>query len=248
MKTLSRTMRLVRSIVSLVAPRYCVVCGVAVEAAARWPICARCVACVMTEAGAAGAPGAEHCSVCGKPIVSERGRCMRCRSVEYGFDSAWPLYRYAGIIRSLVLAYKSGCRRSLALFFAESVATVLSERYPGRIVVPVPPRPGKLRRKGWDQVEDIARILERSHGIQVRRILTRADGKQQKALDLQGRAANMRGKIGIVHTRQGLPCSVPADPVLLDDVLTTGATLSECALVLKNAGSLRVDAVAIAAD
>jgi predicted amidophosphoribosyltransferase len=173
---------------------------------------------------------------------------MRCRGVEYGFDSAWPLFRYAGVVRSLVLAYKSGQRRSLALFFAEAIAQVLQDRFPGRIVVPVPPRPGKVRRKGWDQVEDLARILERRHGVIVRRILIRADGKQQKALDLEGRAANMRGKIGIVRAKHGQPCIIPADPVLLDDVLTTGATLSECARALKAAGSVRVDAVAIAAD
>ncbi len=173
---------------------------------------------------------------------------MRCRGVEYGFDSAWPLFRYAGLVRTLVLAYKSGQRRSLALFFAGAISEVLAEQYPGRIVVPVPPRPGKLRKKGWDQVEDLARILERHHGIIVYRILTRADGKQQKALDLEGRAANMRGKIGICRSRHGRPCTIPADPVLLDDVLTTGATLSECARTLKAAGSVRVDAVAIAAD
>ncbi len=97
-------------------------------------------------------------------------------------------------------------------------------------------------------MEDIARLLERHHGIVVRRILTRADGLQQKALDLQGRAANMRGKIGIAKIFMRQPCAVPSDPVLLDDVLTTGATLSECARALKAAGSVRVDAVAIAAD
>lgn len=173
---------------------------------------------------------------------------MRCRGVEYGFDSTWPLFRYAGVVRSLILAYKSNQHRSLALFFAKAIAIALEEHFPGRIVIPVPPRPGKVRRTGWDQVEDLARILERHHGIIVSRILTRADGTQQKALDLEGRAANMRGKIGISRLYNGQSCVVPADPVLLDDVFTTGATLSECARTLKTAGSVRVDAVAIAAD
>lgn len=173
---------------------------------------------------------------------------MRCRSVEYGFDSAFPLFRYAGNVRTTILAYKSARRRSLARFFAEAVAQALVERYPGRVIVPVPPRPGKLRRKGWDQVEDLARLLECHHGIIVKRILTRADGSQQKALDLQGRAANMHGKIGIAKAFERRSYAVPSDPVLLDDVLTTGATLSECARALKAAGSIRVDAVALAAD
>jgi len=211
-------------------------------------LCERCAEAVRAEARASVSLNVEHCPICGKPVVSEQGRCMRCRGVEYGFDSAWPLFRYAGMVRTLILAYKSSQRRSLACFFAGAIAEVLEERYPGRIVVPVPPRPGKLRKKGWDQVEDLARILERRHRVTVSRILTRADGKQQKALDLEGRAANMRGKIGIGRSSHGRRCTIPADPVLLDDVLTTGATLSECARTLKAAGSVRVDAVAIAAD
>jgi predicted amidophosphoribosyltransferase len=123
------------------------------------------------------------------------------------------------------------------------LAEALRERYPGRIIIPIPPRPGKLRRKGWDQVEDIAWILERSFGMPVERALRRADGMEQKSLDLAHRAANVRGRIGV---RKGF--RIPVDPVLFDDVMTTGATLSECAAVLKSAGAVRVDALAVCAD
>jgi predicted amidophosphoribosyltransferase len=167
---------------------------------------------------------------------------MRCRSTSYAFDSACPLWRYGGELRSLVLEYKAG-RRSLAGFFSEAVARAVRQRYPGRVIVPVPPRPGKMRRKGWDQVEDIARMLEKHHGLEVARILVRADGMQQKALGLEARTANMLGK---VRVEEG--ASVPVDPILLDDVLTTGATLSACAAALKLEGASRVDAITIAAD
>ena len=168
---------------------------------------------------------------------------MRCRASEYSFDSAWPLFRYAGELRTLVLSYKSRGRRSLAPWFATMLAEALRDRYPGRLVVPVPPRPGKLRRKGWDQVEDIVRILERRFGVPVERALRRADGIEQKALDFAHRAENVRVRIGV---RKG--CRIPVDPILFDDVMTTGATLSECAAALKAAGAVRVDALAICAD
>ena len=141
-----------------------------------------------------------------------------------------------------MLSYKAG-RRSLAGFFAEALAAAVDLRFPGRVIVPVPPRPGKLRRKGWDQVEAIASLLESRHCLPVASILVRADGRQQKALDLEARNANMKGKITV---RKG--AFVPSDPVLLDDVLTTGATLSACAAALRLAGAARVDAMAIAAD
>jgi ComF family protein len=168
---------------------------------------------------------------------------MRCRACGYSFDSAWPLFRYAGEMRTLVLSYKSRGRRSLAPWFATMLADALRERYPGRIVVPVPPRPGKLRRKGWDQVEDIAGLLERRFGVPVERVLQRADGIEQKALDRVHRASNVRG---MIRVREGF--CIPVDPLLFDDVMTTGATLSECAAALKSAGAVRVDALALCAD
>ncbi|MBN2874762.1 MAG: ComF family protein [Spirochaetales bacterium] len=184
-----------------------------------------------------------RCPVCGKPTISESGLCMRCRATEYGFDSAYPLSRYADDARTLLLAYKSRGRRSLAGFYAKLLADAVRKRYAGRVLVPVPPRPGKIRRKGWDQVERIAGILERRYGVQIARILYRTDGLQQKGLGRDDRAANMRGRIRL----QG-DGDIPREPVLLDDVLTTGATLSECAAALKAAGAQRVDALAIAAD
>ncbi|MBU0926832.1 MAG: hypothetical protein KKA67_03730 [Spirochaetes bacterium] len=240
METLAIPGRILLGALSLVAPMRCAVCGQAVGRASRWPLCGRCEASIIDSSPGVAAP---RCRVCGKPLISERGTCMRCRDSDFGFDSAFPLFQYSGDARAAVLAYKSAGRRSLAPFFATVLAEALASRFPGRPVVPVPPRPGKLRRKGWDQVEDIVRSLERRHGVEASRILVRADGTEQKALGLQGRAANMRGKIRVA---EGL--ASPEYPVLLDDVLTTGATLSECAAALRRAGAIRVDAVAIAAD
>lgn len=231
---------LARSVISLAAPFLCVVCGDEAGPQAHWPLCPVCSASLLESAAAMAR--ASRCSVCGKPLCSEHSPCMRCRTTSYAFDSACPLWRYDGELRSLVLAYKAG-RRSLAGFFAEALASAVSMRFPGRVIVPVPPRPGKLRRKGWDQVEAIVRLLESCHGLTVARILARADGRQQKALDLEARAANMKGKITV---KKG--AFVPMDPVLLDDVLTTGATLSACAAVLRQAGATRIDAMALAAD
>jgi competence protein ComFC len=227
--------------VSTVLPRWCVICGSLVQGGVHWPLCEDCSKFIRKRYGYGQSQS--RCTKCGKPIISEIGQCMRCRTGGYSFDAAWPLFRYAGELRTLVLAYKSRGRRSLAPWFAAMLAEVLLERYPGRVVVPIPPRPGKLRRKGWDQVEDIAGILERCFGVPVERVLRRADGMEQKALDLAHRAANVRGRIGV---RNGF--RIPVDPVLLDDVMTTGATLSECAAVLKSAGAVRVDALAVCAD
>jgi ComF family protein len=167
---------------------------------------------------------------------------MRCRERGFSFDSAYPLWEYSGRIKDLLISYKIRGVRPLAHFFASRVYDRLLEGYPEIPLVPVPYRRGKIRKTGWDQVEDLARSLER-RGVPVVRCLKRAEGASQKTLDFSARLSNLTGKI---RFREGT--EAPERVVLLDDVLTTGATLSECARVLKNAGAQRVDALVLAAD
>lgn len=218
-------------------PRSCVLCGRGLlgEADRGYPLCGEC------EAGLPRIRG-ERCPMCGKPLISERGLCMRCRDRDFGFDSAYPLWEYSGSIKDLLISYKIRGVRTLAGFFASRVFDRLREEYLGASLVPVPFRKGKVRKAGWDQVEDLARSLER-RGVTVTRCLDRAEGASQKTLDYSSRMSNLTGKIRV---RKG--AAIPDRVVLLDDVLTTGATLSECARVLKDAGARRVDALVLAAD
>jgi ComF family protein len=179
---------------------------------------------------------------------------MRCRSATVSFDGAFPLYSYTGVMRKLLIAYKAKKRRSLALFFAQQLAPEITARYPGYTVVPVPPRPGKIRREGWDQVDLLADILERTWQLPVSRCLARQKGgDEQKTLDREGRRTNVMGRYTLLPGRiktdgRRSACSLPAKTLLLDDIMTTGATLSECASVLKRYGSSQVFAMVIAAD
>jgi predicted amidophosphoribosyltransferase len=108
--------------------------------------------------------------------------------------------------------------------------------------VPVPPRPGKVRSLGWDQVEEIARVLER-RGLRVSRPLVRGSSDEQKSL---GRADRGLNAMKAYRLREG--ASSPASPLLVDDVATTCATLDACAAALKAGGARSVVALVLAAD
>lgn len=167
---------------------------------------------------------------------------MRCRASELAFDRNVALHPYEGAVRELIHLYKIAGHRRIAGVFAPGLAAIWDRFYRGIAVIPVPGRRVVWSRRGWEHVDEIARHLERSWGVGVVRCLRRESREAQKTLASPGRIENIRGTITV------RPGTVPPSAVLLDDVLTTGATLSECARVLREAGCPRVAAMTIAVD
>jgi predicted amidophosphoribosyltransferase len=165
---------------------------------------------------------------------------MRCRGRSWSFDAAYPLFSYAGRARTLITAYKKAGRRSLAPFIAGLFAEAIEGRWKGWTIVPVPPRPGKAG--GRDQVEEIARVLER-RGYPVARPLRRSRSEEQKSLGRSERGLNAKRAYSLAPG-----AAPPSLALLVDDVVTTCSTLDACALALKDGGSARVEALAFAAD
>jgi ComF family protein len=187
----------------------------------------------------------KRCPSCGRPLVSEQGQCLQCREraaasgKTRAFDGAVSIFPYTGTYRKLLGAYKFGKRLSLGNFFAEQVLEAAGRLPPAageRVFVPVPPRPGKVRETGWDQAAYLGSRL-RKMGLPVRPCLKRLPSKSQKELSGAGRETNLLGKILCPRGRlAGNNRPAPREAVILDDVITTGATLDACAAALKGAG------------
>jgi predicted amidophosphoribosyltransferase len=131
--------------------------------------------------------------------------------------------------------------RSL-LTVADLIARLIAQRAPPEMLagelVPVPPAPSRLRRRGFDPAEEIARRLAAQTGLPHRPCLARADGPRQV-----GRPRGVR--LASAPTVR-VASAAPDRAVLVDDVQTTGATLSACAAALRRAGARRVVAVTFA--
>jgi ComF family protein len=195
----------------------------------------------------------DRCLSCGRPLISEKERCLPCREGEVpSFDRIFAIYPYAGTYQKLLRSYKFGKRPALAHFFAERLtlglaALDLPPEAERPAWVPVPPRPGKIKKTGWDQIEYLAKVLEkenrqnRGREIPVCRCLKRLPSKSQKELNRQTRQTNLRGKIYCTQ-------NPPATAVLFDDVITTGSTLEACAAALKAGGAEKVYGVCLFYD
>lgn len=227
--------KLLQRIIDGILPQNCVLCGTALfNQCCLGPLCDSCHSTLKIWTGL-------RCEICGLPLISEEGRCMRCRTRTWAFDSAYPLFSYSGRVRDLLTAYKKQGRRSLSILFTDLVAKILSAKFPDSIIVPVPPRPGKMSKKGWDQIETIMRGLEQK-GFCVLRLLERLSTAEQKQLGREERETNAR--LSYVLRRGSHP---PPRILLFDDIVTTGATINACARALKNGGVEVVNVLVLAA-
>lgn len=190
------------------------------------------------------------CGVCGDGCEVARRLCDRCdralragapvRSAVPGVEEAWSAAPYDGAARRLVGALKFRARVGLA----GDAAGLIAARAPAHLlagaIVPVPAAPSRRRRRGFDAAEAIANALARRCGLPVAPCLARAESARQVGRRRAERLAD--------PPRVAALSPVPKEAVLVDDVMTTGATLGACAAALRGGGAIRVVAVTVAAS
>jgi ComF family protein len=227
----------------------CVVCG---KPALRMQLCGDCLRERVLKHPAL----AQRCTACGKPLISETGLCMKCRTAPANtlVSCCYPVFPYRMWMKDVLSTWKMQGVRIFSPLFARIIFGVLSdELFPTRgempVIVPVPPRPGKFRKKGWDQVEDLAAWLELRHRVPVLRILKRRPTVEQKKLDKKERGENAQKAYYLDDKiRKKIDAGkmvLPKRIMLLDDVRTTGTTLETCAHILQSAGVEDVQAVVL---
>ncbi|MBK5933990.1 ComF family protein [Rhodovulum imhoffii] len=228
-----------KTILHLIYPPRCVACGEGVET--DFALCPSCWGQMPFILGAV-------CDLCGAPLPGLCGEPLICDDCLYKprpWDRGRSAVLYEGRARDLVLALKHGDRTDLARPMAHWLARVAAPLVqPGMVVVPVPLHRLRLLRRRYNQAallgEGVARALGLAYcpDLLVRRRATAV----QEGLGVAARAANIAGAIE-VHPRR----SVDGRPVLLvDDVMTSGATLAACAVACRGAGSGPVSVLALA--
>lgn len=180
-----------------------------------------------------------QCGACGTPGTGACDRCLPYGAAEtarLSTLSVTALAPYEGDVRRVVLALKNG-RRDVARAFAARLCEIVRD---GEILVPVPTTAARRRERGFDGCELLARSIARDRHVTVIAHLAQIAGDRQRG---RGRDARLsaRGRFAW----RGAPLD-GARVTLLDDVVTTGATLEDCAHVLRAAGAIVERAIAVA--
>jgi predicted amidophosphoribosyltransferase len=187
------------------------------------------------------------CAACGSESSLEEVLCATCEAelaaapvviepAPRGVGLAVSASPFDGVARRVVIGLKYGRRLALARVAASAMLRVLPQHVEG--VVPVPPGPWRWRWRGFDPAEEIAVELARLAGLPLEPCLRRGRGRRQVGRPRWERLAD--------PPRIRLEGRPPAAALLVDDVWTTGATLSACARALRSGGCRRVTALTLA--
>lgn len=189
------------------------------------------------------------CASCGRSCRSEAVVCTRCGrrladadpfmgSGPAGLDKVWSSASYEGVARNLVAALKFRRLLPVADLMAERIEWLAPAHMLSGTIVPVPAARARLRKRGFDPAGELAAAL----GARLEASLSNCLERRGSGRQVGRRRAERVGHPPRIHMKGAAPRSA----LLVDDVLTTGATLSACARALRAGGASRVVAVTFA--
>lgn len=225
--------RIAAALLNLVYPSRCPACGGPTDGLRTSPICVSCFSGI-------GRYREPACAVCFEPLASgHASTCGDCLSKAPPFSRLVSYGLHEGTLKQAVNLLKFRSARGLARELGSLVASTEVPR--ADFMVPVPLSPRGLRDRGFNQTLLIARAVSRKTGVPVRTglLVKTKDTPPQVGLSSKARLRNVRGAFGATARLSGQRV------LLLDDVVTTTATVRECAKALLRAGAGEVSVVSV---
>lgn len=235
-------MNMLRFISNIFCPPKCIFCGKLVGVDSYYNHCDKCMSELKIKSG-------RICEVCGRPIDVPRGDliCFTCLNERYGFCRNIAPFLYKGAVKEAILTMKFNANQQwIAYSFGEILAQHIKELYgdiefDGIVYVPISKK--RYEKRGYNQAEIIAISVGKVLGIPVLKdaLIKFKDTPKQSTLSATKRRENVRGSY-----KTGKTDVTDKVLLLIDDVLTTGSTMSECAKMLTKAGALLVYGATVA--
>lgn len=239
--------RLVARAIDLLYPSDCALCETLLEG--RRALCDACI----SDLPRIIEPFCQTCGMAYEGLINQVFECPNCSGLPFAFEFARPamlkdkrtleLIHQLKYQRSLHLAHDLGMLTASAFENDKRLATALAEKWP---LIPVPLHRSRLIHRHFNQAEEIALALSHHIGLPVVAALrrTRNTGTQTR-LSRKQRMKNLQGSFEISKAGKILIGKNPPGIVLIDDVLTTGSTVNECAKTLRREGVRKVVVVTV---
>lgn len=219
-------MFIVERLLSLVAPHRCVICGAEGSLVCVWckpdfalPLPSRCFRC--------------------KVLTADSAVCKKCRR-QVKLGHVWVCGEYEKHIKLLIHGLKFENQRAAAQPMADMMSACMPFQAKGTIVTHVPTATNRIRKRGYDQAQLLAKAVARELDLPYRPVLHRVTYARQVGASRTQRFKQMEGAFRAQKVPSG------AKVLLVDDLTTTGATLESAARCLRAAGVKTVDAVVFA--
>lgn len=209
----------------------CVGCGAELIAETRYDFCSKCYAELPFV-------GDNKCKICGRDIVGEGDYCDSCTRFDCHFSVNRAPLVYDGLAKTLIKKLKFGNKRYIAAEFGKMMADLyISENYDADCISFVPMTSKDEKKRGYNQAELIANEVGKRLNIEVLPVLHKISSTAtQKKLTAKERRENLKGAFAASDCGRYKGKTV----LVVDDVFTTGATMDECARVLKKSGAKKV--------
>ena len=232
---------LLQAAVSLLYPAACSICGKNVRAGEY--LCERCEAQLIRIV----APFCETCSEPFEGSIDHAFTCANCAHRTIYFEAAVAAHRGRGIVRDVIHQFKYARQIHLRHLVARWLRAAMDDQRLRNCdfdyLVPVPLHPARERERGFNQAHLLSELLSAQISFPSKCVLDRVRyTTTQTALDRRQRMENLHNAFRLRKNVDVRGLHV----LLIDDVLTTGSTLSECARVLKRAGAVSVHAATAA--
>ena len=239
---------IIRQIIKIIFPDdiYCIRCGKIIDSTRTYSLCDDCIRNFHWTNN-------KTCNKCGK-LMDEEGvysLCKDCRNMDHYFAQGFTCLMYGLYEKELLWAFKYGKQG----YLGEKLGEILKDRLEPEfekglnidVIIPVPIHKKKLRQRGFNQAELMAKPLSKAWGLvfDKKALIRTKSTSAMSSLDPLERRANVAGAFVIDKGQEGV---VKDKSILLvDDVYTTGSTVDECSRVLLDAGAKDVYVLTLAA-
>jgi len=227
---------MLNSFLNILFPETCPVCQHPAKAHITAPICTDCWQTVTPYEG-------PMCRRCGTPLISDVSAiCGECLAHEPAFSCARSFGLYEGVLKRAISLLKFYGIKRLSRPLSDVLLNMNIPR--ADVVIPVPLHEKRLRKREFNQSALIAKYLAAGMGIRVmlNGLVKVRDTMPQVGLSSQERKKNIKGAFSVENNS----LITDKEIVLVDDVVTTGATVRECSKVLKKAGARNIYVITIA--